>query len=240
MPTIRVDDISVYYEIHGQGEPLLLINGLGAELSEFRFLVEQLAKEHKVVAFDNRGSGQSDKPDIPYTIAMMAEDSACLLQSLGVAKADVIGISLGGRIALELTLSHPELVHRLVLVSTSARVNRTWLGYLVFDVIHRLPLLRGKQPRYAFNRQREASSSYDCTDRLSEVKAKTLILGGRKDRFSPIRLQEELHVGIAASEMRTFDGGHLFFMMRERQNFLDAAVSWLRGPSRDAMESDGG
>lgn len=225
---LKVDDISIYYEIHGQGEPLLLINGLGAEISEFRFLVEQLARDHKVIAFDNRGSGQSDKPDIPYTIAMMAEDSAGLLQFLGVAKADVIGISLGGRIALELTLSHPELVHRLVLVSTSARVSSTWLRYLVFNVIHRLPVLRGMQPRYAFNRQKEASSSYDCTDRLSEVKAKTLILGGRKDRFSPIELQKGLHAGIAASEMHIFDGGHLFFIMRERQKFLDAMESWLK------------
>lgn len=68
MPSIKVDDISIYYEMHGQGEPLLLINGLGADISEFRALIERIARAHRVIAFDNRGSGQSDKPDIEYTI----------------------------------------------------------------------------------------------------------------------------------------------------------------------------
>ncbi|TAN27489.1 MAG: alpha/beta fold hydrolase, partial [Actinomycetota bacterium] len=168
--------------------------------------------------------------DIEYTIEMMAEDSAGLLRALGVTTADVVGISLGGRIALELALGHPSMVRKLVLVSTSARPYRTWFTSLVFDVIHRLPVLRGSQPRFAFDRQREASSSYDCTNRLPEVSATTLILGGKRDRFSPMELQEELHRKISGSEFQSFNGGHLSFMMGEREKFLEVMESWLEEP----------
>ncbi len=222
-----VGDVKIYYEIRGSGEPLLLINGLGAQISEFTDLIDLISAHRKVIAFDNRGAGKSDKPDVPYTIEMMAADTLGLLKALNVGRTDVVGISLGGRIAMELALAYPEFVSRLVLVSTSAKVVRSWQSRLVFGLIHNLPVVRGKQPRYAFIRQKNASDGFDCTDRLHEITAKTLILAGRKDRFSPVALQEELHSKIARSEFKAFDGGHLFFMMKERRNFLRTLESWL-------------
>ncbi len=118
MPTVRANGIMIYYEMHGAGEPLLLIGGLGADITLLRLLIASLSPRHQVIAFDNRGAGRSDKPDLPYTIAMLASDTADLLEALGVRGADVAGISMGGKIALELALSYPHLVGRLVLIST--------------------------------------------------------------------------------------------------------------------------
>src|SRR5512146_1889888 len=109
MPTAKVNDITMYYEIQGEGEPLVLIAGLRLDIAEYNGIDSWLAQKYQVVAFDNRGAGRTDKPDIPYSIEMMADDIAGLLYALGVKQAHIIGISMGGRIALALALQHPEL-----------------------------------------------------------------------------------------------------------------------------------
>ncbi len=107
MPTVRVNDIDMYYEIHGEGEPVVLIAGLNSDHALYREIIPRLAESYKVVAFDNRGVGQTDKPDIPYSIEMMAEDTAGLLNALGIEQAHLLGTSMGGRIATALALRYP-------------------------------------------------------------------------------------------------------------------------------------
>lgn len=229
MPKVRVNDIQIYYETRGEGEPLVVIVGLGTDISEWENIIAPLSRHYHVIACDNRGAGRTDKPNIPYSIAMMAADTAGLLRALGIARSNVLGVSLGGRIALELALTHPEQVDRLMLVSTSARVAQRpwWFGLM--SLLSTAPILRGKypQPRYAFRRQRAASSNFDVTARLSEIAAPTLILHGQDDKTVPLALAEELHAGIAASRMLVFPGGHIFFFGRQRQTFLDAVVAFL-------------
>ena len=184
------NDIDIYYEIKGQGEPIVLILGLATIITENQWLIESLAKKYKVLSFDNRGAGLTSKPDTPYSIEMMANDTACLMRAVNFNKANIIGISMGGRIALELVIESPEIVNKLVLVSTSAKVVRTWRSNLVFNVLHKLPLFRDSQPHYAFVRQKEASSSYDSTTRLPEIRVPTLILHGKNDKFAQYNLAE--------------------------------------------------
>jgi pimeloyl-ACP methyl ester carboxylesterase len=219
----------MYYEVHGEGEPLALIVGLGTDISEWGAIIDGLAQRYQVIAFDNRGAGRTDKPNQPYTVEEMADDTDGLLRALGVERAHILGVSLGGRIALALALNHPERVARLVLVSTSARIQQRawWFGAL--SLLSSAPLLRGKypQPRYAFLRQREASTIFNCADRLGEIHAPTLILHGKSDRTVPYALAEELRAGIAGSQLLSFEGGHIFFLMRERQRFLDAVTDFL-------------
>jgi 3-oxoadipate enol-lactonase len=126
MPYVKVNDIQMYYEMHGDGEPLVVILGLGTDVSEWDGIIRWLTEKYKVLAFDNRGAGRTDKPDIPYSIEMMADDTAGLMQALGMKQANVLGISLGGRIALELALRDAPSVKKLLLVSTSARSIRNW------------------------------------------------------------------------------------------------------------------
>jgi len=229
MPTIQVNDIPLYYEVHGEGQQLALIVGLGIDISEWDGIIRWLAQRNRIIAFDNRGAGRSGKPDLPYTIAMMANDTDGLLRALGIERADILGVSLGGRIALALALEHPERVNKLILVSTSARVPRRpwWFGLL--GLISSAPIFRSKypQPRYAFLRQRDASTRFDCTARLPEIHAPTLILHGKSDKIAPYALAEELRAGIAGSRLLPFAGGHLFFLMREPQRFLETVARFL-------------
>jgi 3-oxoadipate enol-lactonase len=234
MPYVKVNDISIYYEMHDEGdggtegEPMVLIMGLGTDISEWDGIIRWLAKKYRVLAFDNRGAGRSDKPDIPYSIEMMADDTKGLMQVLGIEQANILGVSMGGRIALALALRYPTSVKKLVLVSTSARIIKSWRRNF-YSLLSGVPIFRSKypQPRYAFTRQLEASSTFDYTGKLHELDVPTLILHGKKDRSAPYVLAEELHTGIQGSKILTFAGGHLFFLIRERQQFLDAVAAFV-------------
>jgi pimeloyl-ACP methyl ester carboxylesterase len=231
MPTIRVGDIQIYFELHGEGEPLALIVGLGTDISEWDGVIRPLAQRYRVIAFDNRGAGRTDQPNQPYSIEQMAEDAEGLLRALAVERAHILGVSMGGRIALALALAHPERVNKLALVSTSATgARRSWWIRTLREVSSGL-LFRGKhpQPRYAFRRQAEASAAFDCAGRLGEIDAPTLILHGRRDRTVPYAQAEELHASITGSKLLTFDGGHIFFLFRERERFLAAVEGFLSG-----------
>ena len=118
MGLVVVHDIEMYYESQGSGPVLLVIGGLGIEMSELDTLIDPLSSRFRVVAFDNRGAGRSSKPRGPYSIEQMADDAAALMDRLDLPRAHVLGISMGGRIALALALAHPERADRLVLVST--------------------------------------------------------------------------------------------------------------------------
>ena len=119
MPRVRAGDIDIFYETSGEGEPLVLIMSMGSDLSGWASQIPHFSKEYRVVAFDNRGSGRTDAPDEPYTIAMMADDTAALMDALGIESAHILGKSMGGYIAEELAIRHPARVQSLVLAATS-------------------------------------------------------------------------------------------------------------------------
>lgn len=120
MPTVRVGDIDMYYEIHEAGQPLLLIMGLGSDSSSWMLQTMEFSKSYQVIVFDSRGVGRTDAPDIPYSTKMMADDTAGLMEAIGIKEAHVLGMSLGGFIAQEMAIKHPKRVKSLVLATTAA------------------------------------------------------------------------------------------------------------------------
>lgn len=119
MPTVKVGDINIYYETQGEGEALVLIMGYGGSSGQWFRQIPGLSQEYCVVAFDNRGTGRSDKPDISYTMEMMAGDIAGLLDAIGIDAAHVYGVSMGGMLAQEFALRYPERVIGLILGCTT-------------------------------------------------------------------------------------------------------------------------
>jgi len=128
MPTVRSNGIDIYYEEHGSGEPLLLIMGWGGNAATWKPQLPGLAEHFRVIAFDNRGVGRTSSPETPYTTRAMAEDTRGLLDALDIESAHVFGISMGGMIAQELVLAHPDRVDALVLACTSPGSKRA-AGY---------------------------------------------------------------------------------------------------------------
>jgi pimeloyl-ACP methyl ester carboxylesterase len=120
MPRVTIGDHDhLYYEVHGRGDPLLLVEGLGYATWMWNWQLPALAARYQTIIFDNRGVGDSSKPDVPYSIEAMAEDAIRVLQAVGVEKAHILGVSMGGYIAQVLAATRPELAATLLLCSTS-------------------------------------------------------------------------------------------------------------------------
>lgn len=123
MPKINIGDIEINYQEKGIGIPLVLIHGLNGDLTGWVLVMPELAKFYRTIALDVRGHGESGKPDIPYSIKMFADDLYNFLQKLQISKAHILGLSMGGAIAQQLALQHPEIIRSLVLVSTFSYVD---------------------------------------------------------------------------------------------------------------------
>ena len=227
MPLIAVNGIELYYESHGTGAPLVVLGGLGLDVSEMGLLTGPLAARFLVIAADNRGAGRSAKPAGPYTIEQMAADVAGLMDRL--ESAHVLGLSLGGRIAMALALAEPARVNRLILVATSPRAaGARWLvraGMMVAD----LPMLRGRhrQPRHAMKAQFDATTRFDATDRLGQIAAPVLIVHGTSDHVAPVALARQMHALIPGSRLVLIDGGHLAPPLTQHERLVSEVSAFL-------------
>ncbi|HEY0762804.1 MAG TPA: alpha/beta hydrolase [Pyrinomonadaceae bacterium] len=119
MPKVAVNGLQLYYEVEGDGEPVVLIPGFAAgRWIWFRQTVD-LSQNFRVVIFDPRGVSASDKPEGPQTIGLLADDVAHLLETIGITSAHIVGASFGGFVAQEFALKYPSMTRKLVLCCTS-------------------------------------------------------------------------------------------------------------------------
>lgn len=118
MPYVRLADVELYYEIQGQGQPLLMIRGLGSNADHWYTQTPAFTPHYRVITFDNRGIGRSSNPGGAFGIKDMADDTLGLMDALGLERPHVFGLSMGGMIAQELAINHPERVRGLVLACT--------------------------------------------------------------------------------------------------------------------------
>jgi pimeloyl-ACP methyl ester carboxylesterase len=112
-----INGLDMYYEIHGKGEPLVMLHGGMSTIGDFSVVLPELAKSRRVIAVEQQGHGHTADIDRPLSHEQAADDTAALLGQLGIKKADFFGYSDGGSIALEIAIRHPELVRKLALSS---------------------------------------------------------------------------------------------------------------------------
>ncbi len=121
MPYARTSDLRIHYERHGSGQAVLFIGGVGGDLRSHPSVFESyLADKFDILAFDQRGTGQTDKPDTPYTLAHYARDATAVMDAVDWKSCHVVGVSFGGMVAQELALQFPQRVRSLVLACSTA------------------------------------------------------------------------------------------------------------------------
>ena len=120
MPKTFINGIDLYYQVYGSGSPVILVHGLGLDHSLWDLQVPEFSKSHQVIVYDLRGHGQSDSPDHPYSIDLLADDLDLFLHFLGLKKAVVLGLSLGGRILLRFGLKYPQEVRAMILADAQS------------------------------------------------------------------------------------------------------------------------
>lgn len=123
---VDVNDIKVYYEIYGEGEPLLLLHGNGGSIESFMYQIPELSKHFKVIAIDSRAQGRTSDSDQEITYALMASDMSELIDKLKLEKVNVFGWSDGGNIGLELAYAHPEKVLKVVTLGANYSNENFW------------------------------------------------------------------------------------------------------------------
>ncbi|MBK8900523.1 MAG: alpha/beta fold hydrolase [Anaerolineaceae bacterium] len=118
MATINVNDISLYYDQLGEGEPLLLLHGLGSDGRSWEYQIEPCAKQYRVIVVDVRGHGRSAKPPGPYSVPQFASDIFALLDQLQVDQFHLAGLSMGGMIGFQMAVDQPERCKSLTIVNS--------------------------------------------------------------------------------------------------------------------------
>lgn len=154
MPFANNQGIQIYYETVGQGNPLILIMGLGGTGDAWKLQVVEFSKKYKVITLDNRGAGKSDKPDTPYDMKQFASDVAAVMDAEKIEKAAVIGLSMGGLIAQEFYHSYPQKVDSLVLGCTGVGAGDPAFIYPTFVVSSILNLKKGQFDDYELTKSR--------------------------------------------------------------------------------------
>jgi pimeloyl-ACP methyl ester carboxylesterase len=257
--TVRVHGHKLTYYEAGKGSPVILLHGLGADSHHWAANIDVLSQDFRVIALDQIGYGQSDKPLMRYTVENFSDYLHGFLLALKISKASLVGNSLGGWVALDFTIRHPQMVAKLVLVDaaglrpaaalkwpegerkTLSPLNTHWF----FDLME-----ANKQwattdlgPN-AFERHVQNGDSYTVAssvaemvtghdfedNKLAKVHVPTLIIWGRDDLLIPLAMGEQFHQSIAGSQMTVIDGTGHIPMLDKSAEFNQAVRKFLNSP----------
>lgn len=257
MPFADVNGIRLHYRVHGKGEPLVLVAGWGTDLRAWVFQLLSFVRDFRVVVFDNRGVGRSDKPEGPYSIAQMAADVVGLMDHLDIPAAHVLGLSMGGMIAQELAITYPRRVMKLVLGCTFAwkeegsGQTEEYLAELKGDVSRAKLALASLANNNALDRafvrlwmrlvsrswaagfesQGAAIRDHDTRERLHLITASTLVIAGTKDRVILPSSSRLLTARIPDARLVMIENGSHSMSAENRREFNRAVLSFLQGRS---------
>jgi len=238
MATMQINGFQMHYEVTGSGPNLLLLHGLGSSAEDWEYQRDACAMHHRVVACDLRGHGRSERPDGPYSIAGFATDVAALVDALAIERIHVVGISMGGMVALQLAADRPDLIDRLVIVNSAGEVVPSGLQWLA--VFQRLAITRvfglprmgrvvarklfpseaqrelretfasrfGRNDKHAYLNSVHAIVGWSVRERLSAIDAPTLWVSGDRD-YTPVSVKEPFVAEMPDAQLRVVsDSGH--------------------------------
>jgi pimeloyl-ACP methyl ester carboxylesterase len=195
-----VNGIDLYYEIHGTGKPLIMLHGGFGTFEMFAALSPALAVNHQVIGVDLYGHGRTAITDRPIDFGQMADDIAGLMQHLGLEKADLLGYSLGGAVALQTAIRYPEQVNKLVVISIPFKrtgwypeiqrgmtsiAPEFFLGTPIHDAYMRVAPKPEDFPRFVAKMREAMSQDYDWTELVAVLRTPTLIIAGDADSLPP-------------------------------------------------------
>lgn len=257
MPIISIGKLDINVEQYGEGEPLILLMGLGGDGKLWEPHIRAYAGHFRCIAVDNRGAGKSSRPRGPYTIREMAEDVLAVMDRLALPKAHVSGISMGGAIAMELAARAPERIGALVLTATwgrsepsTARMFETLkrlyatsepadfarlLQMLIYVPSYinrhgaRLDAEAGKErmPVEPFQAQCDACAAHDAEDRLHLIRAPVLVTAGERDVMMPLPMAQRLAERIPNSTLDVFAGGGHAFHWEQLDRYNEVTLQFL-------------
>jgi pimeloyl-ACP methyl ester carboxylesterase len=258
MPLARLNGININYQVEGQGESLVMIMGFTAGRSGWMAQIPFFKKYYRVITFDNRGVGKSDKPPGPYSTRMMADDTVRLMDLLGIDKAHIIGVSMGGMIAQELAINYPRRIMKLVLACTYASQDETSgdtleqakflqltpekkvsamvglafnkpLYRFIFGFLARVQTrFMGASGKVGVAGQSEACLKHNTLDRLPLITAPTLVIVGTGDRIIKPVSSEVIAGKIPNAKLVRVEGGSHYFPLEMKNVFNRAVLNFLQ------------
>ena len=224
-------DIKLHYIESGTGEPLILLHGNGEDSNYFVHQIEFFSKYYRVIALDTRGHGKSPRGNAPFTIRQFAEDLLCFLDEQGIEKANILGFSDGGNIALTFALKYPDRIWRLILnganlnpAGVKARIQfPIVIGYKIAS------LFAGKSPEAKKNAEMLGLMVNEPDikpEALSAVTVRTLVIAGTKDMIRENHTRQ-IYENLPDAELILIPGNH-FVANREYFAFNQAVLDFLQ------------
>jgi pimeloyl-ACP methyl ester carboxylesterase len=258
MPLAKLNGVNINYQVEGQGEPLVMIMGFTASRSGWMRQIPFFKKYYRVITFDNRGVGKSDKPPGPYSTRMMADDTLRLMDLLGIEKAHIMGASMGGMIAQELAINYPQRVMKLILACTYASQDETsgdtleqarFLRLTPEKKVSAMVGLAFNKPLYRFifgllarvqtkfvgtsgtvgvAGQSEACLKHNTLERLPLITAPTLVIVGTGDRIIKPVSSDVIAGKIPNARLVRVEGGSHCFPFEMKNAFNGEVLNFLK------------
>lgn len=245
--TVTVNGFELYYEVRGEGEPLVLLHGFTGSSGDWVHLfdLDALCRQYRLIIPDLRGHGRSTNPDKVITHRQCSLDVAALLDGLGIQRFKALGLSFGGNILLHMATRQPDRVDAMVLVSSPSyfpQEARAIMRAMTVETrteeewrIMRASHMHGdEQIRELWRQGNGFKDVYDDMNftppYLSTIAARTLLVGGDRDPLYPVGIFVEMYRAIPRSSLWVVpNGGHLPVFGEAREQFVRTVMAFLRG-----------
>ena len=253
----QVNGLKMYYEVHGTGQPVVLLHGAFGTAEGWAGVLPTLSKSRQVIVVELQGHGRTGDIDRPLSFAQMAEDTAALLQQLKIKKADVFGYSMGGGVAIALAIKHPDLVRKLAILGAGTGATKdtyTPEAYQQFKSItpenFNFPQVKDPYTRLAPDPSKwpvlvskiikmdDDFKGFAGQD-VSSIKAQTLVMLGDRDGLRAEHAVEVFRL-IPNSQLAIFPGGDHFLLFMSPEKVLSTLVPFLDTPFQETKKNEEG